>query len=1081
MLTGLIAPTSANGETGISVPDGFAVALFANDDLAHDIHSLTFNAAGQVVVSGPGYVRTLIDADGDGKADSAREFAAAPETGAQGMCFLGPHLVCSGDAGLQMFRDDNRDGKADGPPEVFLRIQAGSEHNVHAIRKGPDGWWYVIAGNMAGVSNAYATLPTSPVKNPQAGTLLRLRPDLTGGEILADGFRNAYDFAFSNTGDIFTFDSDGERDISLPWYQPTRVLQVTPRSHAGWISRSWKRPDHFADMPPVLGRFGRGSPSGVVCYRHTRFPYEYQGAIFALDWTYGRILAMPLRQNGSVWASEPIDFAGGTGQFGFAPTDIEVSADGSLFVSVGGRGTRGGIYRISWEGDRKDTTKDDLSSDEQLTQLTEVLQSPQSESSWSRAFWVPRAKELGKATLLEAAMNEDLTVDDRIRAVEILTELFGGIDEVSAERLADAAAPALRARVIWSTGRTQSENLPLQLIRRYLNDSDPLVVRSALETLTTATDSTDFTVCLEDIAAATNSTDRFVRAAVSALIPKLDEREWNKLILLIDRNRTARVTAELGRQSRPTNVSVESIGVSLEVFSDTGCSVRQRLDAARLMQLALGDVGPRRERPAVFDSCASQPDLSNLDLMLNSARTDLARLFPTSDDVLNGEILRLIGMLAPPNRDLIPKILHGITAGTNPTDDIHRLIVLSRIPVEKTYDESMAVAAALVNLDVKIRARGMNQDSNWDDRIGELYRALCEADPVIPDLIVDQPGFGLPGHVLLLSEVKPDKMPTAVEHFVRTAARWHLQGDDFDWSNDVIFAIGESSKPEHRDVVRKLFDNLAVRGAVVMVLAESADPTDRHIFVAGIGSAQLNVVRAALEALKNLPPGSSAEEQFALLAAARRLINSEDEFETRESAVRLLQHNASQGFGFVFGTDGHRPQPEALQKWGDWLRQRYPDYLPKGFDSATADQLDMLANVDWDAGDPRRGEQLYRRLSCVKCHGGRKALGPDLAGVGRRFSTQDLFAAIIEPGRDVSSRYQTTSVITSDGQVFSGLIVYESADGLLLRDAEHRTWRIEGSDIETRLKQPNSLMPAGLLKDQSAQEFADLNAWLQQL
>ena len=248
----------ADDDVGIKVPDGFRVELFADDDLAHDIHSLTFNSLGQLVVSGPGYVRTLLDTDEDGVADKVRVFADAPKTGAQGMFFLGRHLLCSGDEGLQMFRDDNRDGKADGEPEIFLRIAAGREHDVHAIRKGPDGWWYVIAGNMSGVTGAYATIETSPVKQPQSGTLLRLKPDLSGGEILADGFRNAYDFDFNAAGDIFTFDSDGERDITLPWYRPTRVFQVTPRSHAGWISRGWKRPDYFPDMPPSRGKFWPG-------------------------------------------------------------------------------------------------------------------------------------------------------------------------------------------------------------------------------------------------------------------------------------------------------------------------------------------------------------------------------------------------------------------------------------------------------------------------------------------------------------------------------------------------------------------------------------------------------------------------------------------------------------------------------------------------------------------------------------------------------------------------------------------------------------------------------------------------------
>ncbi len=93
----------------IAVPDGFHVEHYADDDLAHDIHCLTIDSQGRIVVAGPGYVRILIDADNDGLADSFKTFSDAPKSGAQGMYFIGPHLLCSGDEGLQLYQDDNRD------------------------------------------------------------------------------------------------------------------------------------------------------------------------------------------------------------------------------------------------------------------------------------------------------------------------------------------------------------------------------------------------------------------------------------------------------------------------------------------------------------------------------------------------------------------------------------------------------------------------------------------------------------------------------------------------------------------------------------------------------------------------------------------------------------------------------------------------------------------------------------------------------------------------------------------------------------------------------------------------------------
>src|SRR4029078_3324250 len=89
-----------------------------------------------------------------------------------------------------------------------------------------DGWIYVACGNDAGVSAAHATLPTSPVKKPEAGAILRFSPDGKNSEIVAHGFRNIYDLDFNSFGQLFTVDSDGERDHHLPWYAPTRLFDV---------------------------------------------------------------------------------------------------------------------------------------------------------------------------------------------------------------------------------------------------------------------------------------------------------------------------------------------------------------------------------------------------------------------------------------------------------------------------------------------------------------------------------------------------------------------------------------------------------------------------------------------------------------------------------------------------------------------------------------------------------------------------------------------------------------------------------------------------------------------------------------
>lgn len=187
-LASLIAPLTAKTQdaenVGVTVPDGFTIEKVADDQIATNIFCMATDPDGEVYVSGPGYVARLIDSNGD--------------------------------------------GSADGQPTKVMSIKTGGEHDAHAIRLGSDGWFYLLAGNGTVILPEYFAGKYSPVKDPRAGFLMRISPDFKSKEIVAHGFRNAYDFDISQSGEIFVFDSDGERDISLPWYRPTRVFKIRP-------------------------------------------------------------------------------------------------------------------------------------------------------------------------------------------------------------------------------------------------------------------------------------------------------------------------------------------------------------------------------------------------------------------------------------------------------------------------------------------------------------------------------------------------------------------------------------------------------------------------------------------------------------------------------------------------------------------------------------------------------------------------------------------------------------------------------------------------------------------------------------
>jgi putative membrane-bound dehydrogenase-like protein len=1074
-------------EIGVKVPEGFEVVEFAGDDLAHDIYSMTIDSKGRVVVAGAGYVKILVDQDGDGKADEAKLFSELPKNGAQGMYFHGRSLVCIGDGGLIRLNDANGDDKADGPPDLFLKLKTGAEHDVHSIQQGPDGWWYLIAGNNAGINGKYATLPSSPIKAPRAGVLFRLKPDLTGGELLAEGLRNAYDFAFNPQGDLFTYDSDEEREISLPWYRPTRVYHALTGADFGWVSKSWMRRDGYFDMPPALASFGRGSPTGVVCYRHSQFPEKYRGSLFVLDWTYGRVHALPMKQAGETWSTEPELFMVGTGQNGFAPTDVEVGPDGSLYVCVGGRGTRGAVYRIRYTGRGNSSTDstqaESKSGDEKLAR---VLSAPQPLSSWSRADWKPRATELGPMPFREATVDSRQSVEKRVRAIEILVELFQGIDLSQLNELLRSDSQEVRARAIWAYSRSPLSTVDAVVVQRCLDDPTPLVGRCALE-MCQQLDSRDFdwSKIVPGLVRRLGGPDRFNRTLAAAVVARMDEKQLPAVSVEATKTGARTVISyAIGWLARSTDNArrVQSVipPLAISVLKKKENSAELKLDAVRLLQLLLGDVGPGPDRPPVFDGYASNLDLEEFERELDPVRVQIAELFPTGDNRVDDELIRLFAMLTTYNGKVIDAICDRLKPDSDPVQDIHQLVALARCPMTHTVKQRDQIVTALVELDEKIASRKLTQDASWADRVKEMWVKLARADRFLAPSIVSHPKFGRPGHTIFLNELPPELLPTAYAAFAK-----NIQSDDnYAWNNEVLFALSDSTEPDHRTLIRKQFDRFSVRGAVLVVLSRNPDPIDRDKFIAGLEWSQTEVQTACLSALDTLGPSDMANEQIALLKALRRLGADEAEYQAREHVITLLERNNKQSFPFVMGKAGHRPQPEPVNQWTKWMEIRFKAETATamgGHDMELEQFKAALAGIDWAAGNSVRGAELFARRACLQCHNGRSALGPDLAGVSSRFSREDLFTAIVAPSRDVSNRYQTTVVTTKDGKSFSGLIVYESTDGFLLRNGSGQTFRIETADVDEKRKSPVSLMPTGLLKGFTPKDHADLYAYLRSI
>lgn len=139
------------------------------------------------------------------------------------------------------------------------------------------------------------------------------------------------------------------------------------------------------------------------------------------------------------------------------------------------------------------------------------------------------------------------------------------------------------------------------------------------------------------------------------------------------------------------------------------------------------------------------------------------------------------------------------------------------------------------------------------------------------------------------------------------------------------------------------------------------------------------------------------------------------------------------------------------------------------------------------AGNADRGRQVFlntEKSLCLKCHrvgeqGER--IGPELTGVGNRFSTIYVIESILEPSRTIAPSFGTTVALLKTGQMLSGVLTTETLTDIALVDNQGQRHVLQKSEIDEQKSSPLSTMPEGLEKRMSEPEFVDLIAFLMSL
>jgi putative membrane-bound dehydrogenase-like protein len=1066
-----VAASSSHEGERFRAPQGFKVERILDDEQAGSLIAMAFNEFGHIIASQEGGPLLLFyDSDKDGKADRSRTYCEAIKN-IQGILPLNGDVFVTGEGdegpGLYRLTDADRNGTLEKITKLLGFKGSAGEHGAHGITLGPDGMIYVVVGNHQSIEGEPSTAST--YRNYYEGDLVQPRMEDPGGhargvkapggvivrtdlngqklELVAGGLRNAYDIAFNENGSLFVHDSDMEADIGSAWHRPTQLFHVIEGAEMGWRSGWATMPEYYPDRIAAMTDTGRGSPTGAIVYDHFAFPTRYHRQLFLADWSEGRILSVRLTPNGSTYQAQYETFVQGQP---LNVTDLDVGPDGALYFCTGGRGTNGGIYRVSWDGEIPERIKN-LGDG-----ITKAIRFPQIGTAWARQEIALIKKSLGDEwnnLVSGVASSDENPTRYRIRALELMQwygpkptpEFLIELSRSPNEGLRHKAAQLLALQ----TGEESTNRL-----KEMLKDSSTQVGLAAAEGLLRQ----GTKLSLDDIRKQLTSEDKHLSWVARKLLERIDSTEWKAELLKSTSIREKIIGSLALMTSSPTAENAKEVVAACQETLSGFVSDRDFIELLRVVQVALhrGQVSPT--------------DVPTL-------KTQLAGEFPAGEPLINRELIRVLTYLR--TEEIIEPALVYLTGNADMVDKILVSLYITKIPHTWNAVERFALLRFYES------AQRYEGGSSVPLYIMSSSREFGDKIPLEEARIFVSEGDIWPNAALSALPVLPAKLEVADREALfeldKKIDRDGIHDDVFKRLKTGIVAIlarsGDDVSVRYlREIWRRSPDR---RAAVAMALAGEPGGDNWDYLVRSLGLLEPDIAAEIMQQLVNVELAADDPEAFRQVILVG--IKLADDQLSPQPALDLLEH-----------WTGVKREAVAdqgpLSGWQTWYTETYPDRpeaaLPT-VDKQSKWNFEKIAEyLDHDLGkrgSPEEGKKAFVKAQCAACHryqGEGTTIGPDLTALSRRFTRQETLEAILYPSHVISDQYASKKVRTRDGDTFIGLVVTNGDGSLTVRKADRQEVTIAAEEVDEVASSKVSLMPSGLLEDLSASEIRDMLTYL---